>query len=294
MTLAPVAVSLAGGTVHTLQGGAGPVLLFAHATGMCAAVYRALLEPLADRFRIVAFDARGHGRTTLRADPAAVAPDWRDVQADLVALVAALGVGPVLLAGHSLGATTAFEAAAAHPGLTRAVLLLDPPLIPMDQAIAFREARAAGQRLGDHMAVRAESRRAIFPDRATMFHRYHERGVFHGWPDAALHAYLAEGTHDLPDGRVALACDPAFEAAIFRAVTTTMGESLAAMEVPFALLAAAEHSTVGDADFARLAAHPRCQAAGRLAGSGHFLPVTHADQVRPWIAALATGAFPDR
>ena len=59
------AVTSADGTEIAVYefGGAGETLLVAHATGFCATMYRPLGVELVDRFRIVALDFRGHGRS---------------------------------------------------------------------------------------------------------------------------------------------------------------------------------------------------------------------------------------
>ncbi|WP_448585897.1 alpha/beta fold hydrolase [Thermaurantiacus sp.] len=280
------AVPLGLGTVHCLVWDAdAPTLVFAHATGMCAAVYTELLAPLAGSFRIVAPDARGHGRTTLPADPVDIPVDWRTYREDLAALVATLGVGPVFLAGHSFGATMAFEAAVDHPGLARAVLLLDPAFVPFANARAFRAQRASGALRLNAMAEQARRRRPRFASRAEARAALVGRGVFAGWPEAAFDAYLAGGL--LPDGNgVRLACTPAWEAASFTGVSTTLADSLARARLPFLLAAAETGSTVSADDEAHIRAlHPHARVE-RLAGTGHFFPVTHPGRARPFLESL--------
>lgn len=271
-------VEVPGGRVWTLrwQDCDGPWLLFAHATGMCAAVYRALLEPLADRYRIAAFDARGHGRTDL---PMVDSPDWAVQRADMAALARALTPDPVVLAGHSFGGSVAAQSAADHPGLARAVVMIEPAFIPFAHAEAYAAARAAAP---NRMADQAARRRPAFPTRAEMRAAYLGRGVFAGWPDVALDAYLDGGARATPDG-YALRCAPATEARTFRGVTTTLADSmrrLAAAGVPMTLLHAGADSTVTPADAVAMAA----TRVHRFDDAGHFVPVTHADAVRPWLA----------
>ena len=282
-----ILIDLPDGQMFTLQWGKGPLLVFAHATGMCARTYLQLLEPLGEQYRIVAFDARGHGRTTLPADPAIIPADWKPYRRDIAALVAALGGGPVRLAGHSFGATSAFEAAVETPGLASSVLLIDPPFIPFDQVQAYRENPDAPH----HMAEQAARRRAHFASRESVFKAYHNRGVFTGWPDRALNDYIEGGT--LPDPNpsnecgIRLACTPAWEATSFRGVSTTMQQSMEACRIPFTLLAAEIGSTVppaAEAEIRRL--HPEATVR-RFPGTGHFLPVTHPDLVRPYLAGLS-------
>jgi pimeloyl-ACP methyl ester carboxylesterase len=79
------------------------------------------LRPLlAQRFRVVHVEARGHGRTD---DPGG--PDAHTLPtlaADIAALVAHLGLGPAHVAGFSLGALVGLELALAHPHVLRSVV----------------------------------------------------------------------------------------------------------------------------------------------------------------------------
>ena len=52
-----------------------PDLVLLHATGFNALTYRELLEPLGERFRVVALDQRGHGLSRLPA-VAETMPGW--------------------------------------------------------------------------------------------------------------------------------------------------------------------------------------------------------------------------
>jgi pimeloyl-ACP methyl ester carboxylesterase len=276
-----------------------PWLLFAHATGMCAAIYQALLAPLADRYRILAYDARGHGGSTVPVDPADVPVDWLPMQHDLAAIAntldgtldGTLNGASVVLAGHSLGGSVAIAAAARWPALARAVVAIDPAFIPFDLAPVVAAARATGQQVPNPMAEQAIRRRADWPDRATIRAAYHGRGVFAGWADAALDAYICHGVRDMPRGMAAggvtLACSPAWEAAVFAGVSTTMAASIAALKTPLVLLHADTRSTVTQADADTIAVLLPSATVHCCAGTGHFLPVTHPDTVRPWIAALA-------
>jgi pimeloyl-ACP methyl ester carboxylesterase len=284
-------IAVPGGRIFTLQWGEGPLLIFMHATGMCARVYTRLLAPLGDRFRIIAFDARGHGSTELEAVPGRIPTDWTLYRKDLVALVDALEASSVLLAGHSLGATVSLEAAVECPGLARAVCLIDPPFIPSDHVAAYRAARDAGHP-PNPMADQAERRRDRFESRIAAREKYRGRGVFRGWPDDALDDYLEGGLLALDEG-VRLACPPDWEATSFRGVSTTFMASLARANFPFTLLAAGEGSTVPQSEEPGILANRHVHFR-RVPGTGHFLPVTHPDLVRPYLALLGSGTFPDR
>ncbi|WP_310476014.1 alpha/beta hydrolase [Sandarakinorhabdus sp.] len=270
------------GPVSALQAGAGQRLHFAHATGMNAQLYAAVLAPLADRFAITASDARGHGFTGLDRDPSHLT-SWDDFAADLGRLLDVIEAGSRwILAGHSMGATVSLLAAAMRPDRIAGLVLLDPPMLPFDVARQVR----AGAILPDHaMVEQAARRRGMFPSRAEARAAYHGRGVFRSWSDADLDAYLAGGLRETDEG-VELACAPAFEAATFRAVSPGVEPALAAVRCPFILLAGDQGSTVQDAELAGFAAHPQCISAERIPGTSHFLPLERPDLVRAAIARI--------
>lgn len=259
-----------------------PWLHFAHATGMHAGLYARLLAPLADRFHILASDARGHGHSP--GGPVGDKVEWDSFADDLLAIIDVVApAAPWLLAGHSMGGSVSLLAASVRPDRIAGLVLIDPPFIPF--AIA-RAAREAGTTVPNPMADQAGKRRASFPDVATARAAWHGRGVFRNWSDADLDAYLADGLLPSPDG-VTLACAPAWEAATFRGVSMRVEPALAALDRPFMLLAGEHGSTVPAAEFAVFAAHPRCLGAERLPGTTHFVPLERGDAVRAAIVAVA-------
>jgi len=99
-------------------GGSGPDCLLIHGTGQNALAWRQVAEPLGQRFRVMAFDMRGHGRTLL--DSSDAGQYWRDIGP---VLAAARMERPVLI-GHSTGAYAAM-AHAASGGAVSAIVCVD-------------------------------------------------------------------------------------------------------------------------------------------------------------------------
>jgi pimeloyl-ACP methyl ester carboxylesterase len=123
-----------------------PDVLWFHANGFNAVTYRQVLQPLADRLHVVAVDLRGHGRSTLPAPPV-WRRNWSDLRDDATALLDRLDGPPLVLAGHSMGGTTALLASARRPGRVRALALFDPVI--MSRPPSLRRARSsAGMRAG--------------------------------------------------------------------------------------------------------------------------------------------------
>jgi len=81
-------------------------------------VYNSHLERLAERFHVIAPDARGSGRTP-RTDARLSASLLAD---DVAALIAALGLERPAVAGFSLGGTVATVFGIRHPGVASAIV----------------------------------------------------------------------------------------------------------------------------------------------------------------------------
>lgn len=284
-----VTIATPAGPVSALQAGEGLPLHFAHATGMNAQLYEAVLAPLAGGLAITASDARGHGHTGLDRDPAHLS-SWEDFAHDLLRLLDIIDGGrPWILAGHSMGATVSLLAAALRPDRVAGLVLLDPPMLPFDVAAAVR----AGAPIPNPMADQAARRRGMFPSRAEARAAYAGRGVFRTWSDDDLDAYLDGGLIDTDEG-AELACAPAFEAATFRAVSPNVELALMKLRSPFVLLAGDEGSTVRDPELAAFAGHPACIAAQRVPGTTHFLPLERPDLARDAVRQVSSASSAER
>ncbi|MGH2853646.1 MAG: alpha/beta fold hydrolase [Solirubrobacteraceae bacterium] len=82
--------------------------------------------------RVVAYDARGHGRSTPASDPAAYG--YERLARDLGAVLDALGIPRAALAGASMGAHTALRFALEHPERVAALGLVTPAFDPVGEA----------------------------------------------------------------------------------------------------------------------------------------------------------------
>jgi pimeloyl-ACP methyl ester carboxylesterase len=89
--------------------GGHPAVVCLHGLASNARWWDLVARRLAPRRRVVAVDQRGHGRSDRPDD----GYGFDEVAADLRALVDVMGLGPVVLVGHSWGASVALYAAAA-------------------------------------------------------------------------------------------------------------------------------------------------------------------------------------
>jgi len=252
-------------------------LVFVHANGFNAQTYRALLEPLGAQWRILAPDLRGHGFTDLPTAPENRA-NWNDMRGDLAALLNALEGPPVVLAGHSMGGTLAMLAAAQAPHRVRAVMMLDPVILPRSAAAAMRI--PGGWKLARRhpWAVAALKRRRRFPSLEAAFQSYQGRGSFGAWPEAVLRDYVAGGFRRTADGGVELACAPEWESSNYSAQGNDAWGALKRLDRPVHILKAGQGSTcaVTLEDAARLPS----LTVETLDGGTHFFPMVQADLAR--------------
>jgi pimeloyl-ACP methyl ester carboxylesterase len=111
-----------GTTLYVEQAGEGPPLVFVH--GMCgdARVWADQTARLADRFRCISYDRRGHTRSP-RTDVA----DTVELHADdLAGLLVAMDVAPAVVVGSSGGARVTVDLLRRHPHLVRGAVLSEP------------------------------------------------------------------------------------------------------------------------------------------------------------------------
>jgi len=112
---------------HVQVLGAGPVLLLLHGTGGATHSWRDLAPLLAERFTLVAPDLPGHGFTTGRPVGGLAMPAIARAVGDLLQT---LGLAPDLLVGHSAGAAIALRMLLDGHARPRAVVGLNPALMP--------------------------------------------------------------------------------------------------------------------------------------------------------------------
>jgi len=250
-------------------GGGGPLALLHHGTGLCAALWEPVAQRLRERFRVVAFDARGHGESS--KPPPGDAYLWSEFGDDLAALAGRLApeAGPVALGvGHSFGGSATLCAAAARPGLFERVALLDPVILP--PSATPPEQRRAPR--GSEMSEGARRRRQLFPDRAAARERWQGRPPVASWTPRVFDLYVEHALLARADGAFELACPGEIEAAIYeRGASVDAFEQARGVRCPALLLRA------GRGDFPRALyealARELPEGEVREIDTGHFVPM---------------------
>ena len=246
--------------------GRGEPVVLIHGLADDHRAWRRVLAPLAIARRAILYDLRGHGQTEFGDADGTL----RQLGDDLVALLDALELPRVTLAGFSLGGTVAMRAAIDHPGRVVALALVATSSRVNAAARAWYETRARLVDDGD-----PELRTTLDAD---------TRDVYRNRPDEIADGLTIRRQSTADARGYANACRAM--AALNQA---PLDDELGSIAVPTAILA-------GDAD---RHCPPRAGeiVAARIAEStlqvlpdtGHPIPVERPDEVAAAIAALGSG-----
>lgn len=98
-----------------------PPIVLLHGATLRSEDWENIFPRLATRYHVIAYDARGHGKSGRGSSYS-----LDDLVADLVRILREIAKAPAILVGHSLGGATALVAAAREPTLVKGLVLDDP------------------------------------------------------------------------------------------------------------------------------------------------------------------------
>ena len=257
--------------LHLLHdfGGDGQVIHLAHATGFPPGSYRLLAETLPEQYRVIALPSRPLWPSSRPENT----PTWQPMAGDLIQGLDQLGLAGIVGLGHSLGGVLTMWAAIQRPDLFRAVILVDPVILPPIYLWLIRIVRGLG--LGDRQPLvqGALHRRRTWPSSQACYQHFRSKSFFANWPDAALHDYVDSGTKERADRQVELTFPPEWEAHIFATTPTTVWRDVPNLRTP-ALIIRGEHShTFHPAARARMARRLPQARYLTIPGAGHMVPM---------------------
>jgi lipase len=209
--------------------GAETVLLV-HATGFHARCWDRTVAALPEKFRVVAVDMRGHGRSDKRGPYV-----WETFGRDLQEFTEALQLRDAIGVGHSMGGHCVTQVAAWLPGAFGRLLLVDPVIFDPE---AYQTDRHRGFATAeDHPVAR---RRNDWSSWEEMYERFKDRHPFSRWQPAVLEDYCRHGVIARSDGEgFQLACPPVVEASVYLGNTQTDVHALIPqLELPVVVLRA--------------------------------------------------------
>jgi len=249
------------------EAGAGPAVVCVHASASSSAQWRPLMDRLAPRFRTLAVDLYGSGKSARWPNSRTLS--LADEVSFLDPVLAAAG-DRFHLVGHSYGGAVALKTALAHPDRLRSLVLFEPVLFSLlfaedatqpaaREIAAVRDDTVTAVQRGDNDAAGAR-----FVD------YWMGGGVWASMPASRRQA-VAEAMSAVSSEWDAVFMEP------------TPLEDLATLDVPVLLLTGPD-SPASSRAVARLLmkALPRVTTA-EIEGVGHMAPVTHPERVNALI-----------
>ncbi|MBL4578162.1 MAG: alpha/beta hydrolase [Flavobacteriales bacterium] len=115
-------------------GGEGSIIHFSHANGFPPASYTQLIELLRPNHQIIASHHRPLWKPTPQLTEVA---NWQVFADDLISFLDANASEPVYGAGHSMGGVASLVAAIQRPDLFKAIILIEPVIMPAYLIIPF-------------------------------------------------------------------------------------------------------------------------------------------------------------
>jgi len=108
--------------------GQGEPILFIHGLGSSTRDWEPQVSFFSQRYRVVTFDVRGHGRSDKPPGPYSISL----FAADTAELIKALGIAPAHVVGISMGGMIAFQLSVDAPDLVRSLVIVNsgPEFVP--------------------------------------------------------------------------------------------------------------------------------------------------------------------
>jgi pimeloyl-ACP methyl ester carboxylesterase len=216
-------------------------------------------------------DDRGHGQTRAPADPQTL-KNWDIFVGDLERFVESLGK-PVIAMGHSRGATVSLMLAVKRPDLIRALVLIDPTILPFSWMWWWYLAKLTGLTRFVPIVAKAAKRKNVWPDRDSILQAYRGKAVFQSWLNGFLEAYIREGTVNSDDGKIRLSCHPSWESRCFAVCPHDIWRCIPRLQKPALVVYGAESDTFLRSAAKRFKANVPGAVLRRFKETGHFVPM---------------------
>ena len=158
-------------------------------------------------------------------EPPADYRDWRFDARDLLAGLDAHDLTDVVAVGHSLGGVVSMLALLEEPARFKALIMLDPPILPPHFLEMIAAAWEQGMAEAIPMVQFARRRRSTFESEAAAFKRFRGKRVFADWSDEALRLYIEHGLRRADDGGCELVWSVDWEAHYFATVYLDIWEA---------------------------------------------------------------------
>ena len=192
-----------------------PGIYFSHANGFNGLTYKTLLNKISPNQKIISYDLRGHGKSTVPAEPEKL-KSWQRYRDDLISILEKNNE-PSTLIGHSLGGTTSLLVAFKRPDLVSKIILIDPVLLPLTYWLGTKAVQSIGLIEKVHPMVKgALVRKKTWVSKEEAFQYFSRKKLFRKVIPEAINDYIDGGMKKINENLYELNCNPKWEAATFK------------------------------------------------------------------------------
>ncbi len=223
--------------------GTGPEFHFLHANGYPPACYLPLIDLIKEKYHVTGM----HLRPLWPGSKPSEISSWHPFSEDFRNFLAEQNFGPIIAAGHSLGAVISLRAALKYPSLFRALILIDPVIFSPRMITSYRLINAVGLSDKFHPWIKgALRRRRKFDNLDALFNAYRRKSIFHYFSDESLWAYIHGIAKPSSQGGFELTFSPEWEAQIYHTgiwPDMDLWKNLPSLSVPTLIIRGSETDT---------------------------------------------------
>ncbi len=208
----------------------GPLLHIAHATGLCSNVYTEFAKILAEKFKVIGMDFRGHGKTSACANSKNL-HSWEIFYKDLEEFFRHLNE-PVVALGHSMGGTVSAVLASRYPELVSKLILIEPGFMPPLWRPFVYFVQKSGLSMRVPFVTTVTRKKRSWRNKTEAMDDLHSKGPFKSWRKTILEDYISDGTKMLKDSSLELICDPIWEGKILATAPVNIWAEVSRIKCP--------------------------------------------------------------
>lgn len=255
----------------------GPLLHIAHATGLCANAYSEFSKKLAEKYKVVGLDFRGHGKTLASADSTNL-NSWEIFYNDLEDFFRFFNQ-PVVAFGHSLGGTVSAVLAARYPELVSKLIVIEPGFMPpLWRPFVYFVQKS---RLCMHVpfVTSVTKRTKTWRNKSEAMNDLAIKGPFKTWSKIILEDYISQGTKMLKDGSLELLCDPLWEGKILGTAPVGIWGEVSKIKCPTLVIYGEKSKTFLPSVVTKLKKTLPQVTLKKMPNTGHFIPMEQPEKL---------------
>lgn len=260
-------------------GGNGRVINLALANGFPPQTYTPFVDPLTHEYRVVCLLPRALWGEA----PPQKLINWKDLVAeDLLNGLREQHLTNSILIGHSFGGVASMLAAIRAPKeRVKAVILLDPVILPRVGMWMMRLTQLLGGERGNPLAQGALKRQDQFESVEAAYDKFKKKRLFADWDDSAVRGY-AESMLPAEGGGVKLAWAKEWEAYIFKTLYTGTWDDVRDFppDIPLLIVRGGKSDTFLKGAANRLKNLIPHATLAEVPGHGHLFPQSAPEQTR--------------